>query len=232
MTEINSGVRAILKHGWIYRLSQLLFGEKTSKQYIIDNYLAGLTPDSSLLDMGCGAGNFAYFIPQNVCYIGFDPNVNYIESATKNFSEHKNFYFYAGTAVSQAVNDHIDDASVDYAIVHGVMHHISDGEITEFFNLAKRALKPGGKLICLEPVWIENQSPVKKLVMRLDRGKNIKQQSQWLALAHENSGTWATLYSQICKNLIRFYDLIVIEITKTDHNESPQIHTDDGCKII
>jgi len=69
-------------------------------------------------------------------------------------------------------------------------------------------------LISLEPVWIEGQSLVNKWVMRLDRGKNIKQQSEWLAMAHENTDSWATTHSQISQNLIRFYDLIIIKISK------------------
>lgn len=216
MSEINTGFRSVLKYGWIYRLSQSFFGEKISKQYIIDDYLTNLTADTVLLDMGCGAGNFAYFVPEYINYIGFDPNKNYIESACQRFSAYSNFKFYAGTANTQAVNDQIADASIDYALIHGVLHHLSDGEIIEMYRLAERVLKPGGKMVILEPVWIESQSLVNKWVMRLDRGKNIKQQSEWLAMAHENADSWAITHSQICQKLIRFYDLIIIRISKNE----------------
>ena len=216
MSEVNTGIRSILKYGWIYKLSQTLFGEKKSKQFIIDSYLTHLSEDTVLLDMGCGAGNFAYFIPINVNYIGFDPNENYIETAKDNFSQYKKFKFYAGTADSQAVNEHIANDSVDYALIHGVFHHLSDIQIIQMYTMAARVLKPGAKMISLEPVWYEGQSPVNKRIMQFDRGNNIKKQSEWLAMARDNTASWASTQFQISQNLIRFYDLIIIEITKTN----------------
>ena len=215
MSEINSGFRSILKYGWIYRLSQSFFGEKASKQFIIDQYLDQLSSDTVVLDMGCGAGNFAYFIPETVNYIGFDPNQNYIDNANEKFAGLSNFNFYSGTAVSASVNDQIADESIDYALIHGVLHHLSDSEIVEMFQLARRVLKPGAKLVCLEPVWYEGQSMINKSVMSMDRGENIKSQSQWLKMFYDNSQQWATTQFQICNNLIRFYDLIIIDLSKT-----------------
>ena len=218
MSEVNSGLRSILKYGWVYRLSQSFFGEKKSKQFIIDQYLLTLTNNTVLLDMGCGAGNFAYFIPENIHYIGFDPNENYIEDANEKFKHQPNFKFYAGTAASKSVNDPIADASVDYALIHGVLHHLSDDEIVEMYRMAERVLKPGGKMVSLEPVWYEGQSPVNRHVMSMDRGKNIKQKSQWLKMAHENTDAWAVTQSQIYSHLIRFYDLIIIDSSKNQQS--------------
>lgn len=214
MSEINTGVRSILKHGWIYRLAQSFFREKKSKQYIIDHYLTDLSGDMVLLDMGCGAGNFAYFIPRDTNYIGFDPNENYIATARNHFSSNVRFKFCTGTAVSRQVNDQVADASVDYALVHGVLHHLSDTQIIQMYNMAARVLKPAAKMISLEPVWYDGQSTLNKNVMQLDRGKNIKNQSSWLAMADDYAGCWGSVEFEIKSNLIRFYDLIIIEITK------------------
>ena len=214
MSEVNTGIRSILKYGWVYRLSQTLFGERRSKQFIIDNYLKNLSTDTVLLDMGCGAGNFAHFIPGDINYIGFDPNENYIETARDNFSGRSHFKFYAGTAASQSVNEQITDASVDYAVVHGVLHHLSDAQIVQMYKMAGRVLKAGAKLIILEPVWYHGQSAVNKRVMQFDRGKNIKTKARWLDMSRESTDSWGTTEYQINNNLIRFYDLIIMEITK------------------
>ncbi len=218
MSEINTGIRSVLKYGWIYRLSQSFFGEKKSKHFIIDNFFTRRTPNTVMLDMGCGAGNFAYFIPPGMRYIGFDPNKNYIDSAKRKFSSNSALTFLPGTANSLAVNDHIDDESIDYAVIHGVLHHLSDDEILPMYRLAERVLKPGGRLISLEPVWYQGQSLLNSWVMSLDRGKNIKPLSEWLDIAHENSESWGTIRHQISQNLIRFYDLIIIDISKNERN--------------
>jgi hypothetical protein len=58
------------------------------------------------------------------------------------------------------------------------------------FALARKKLKPSAKMIVLEPVLFDGQSPLRKWVMTKDRGNNIKpdNESKTLLQTHSRMG--------------------------------------------
>ena len=54
--------------------------------------------------------------------------------------------------------------------------------IEDLFRLAKRALKPGGRMVCLEPTFLEHQSRMSRWLLNQDRGKGIRTQLEWQKL--------------------------------------------------
>ena len=48
--------------------------------------------DSRILDIGCGTGDFRYFLPVELDYIGIDNNFNYIEFAKNRNFKNSNFF--------------------------------------------------------------------------------------------------------------------------------------------
>lgn len=47
-------------------------------------------------------------------------------------------------------------------------------EAITLFRLLKCAVKPGGRVITTDPVFIDNQNPIAWLLISLDRGLNVR----------------------------------------------------------
>lgn len=213
-TEINSGWRFLLSKGLFYQLVQFVFSERRSKELILKEFIEPVGNGCNVLDIGCGPGNLAHFLPADINYIGFDVNSEYIQRAQVSFKENGNITFICSPTEQMVNNSKLPDNSVDVAIIHGVFHHVSDSVALEMLELAKAKLKKGGRMVVLEPVWYKGQSPFRKWVMTLDRGKNIKTEEAWSAFFSESTSEWADCFATIEQNLIRFYDLMVFRLTK------------------
>lgn len=203
-----------MSNGLFYQMVQTVFSERRSKQLILDEFVNPAGTECKVLDIGCGPGNLVSFLPTHVHYFGLDVNADYIESASKRFSALENARFMCGTAVDFFDSDLLPDDSIDVVIIHGVLHHVEDEVAAEMFGLARKKLKQGGKMVVLEPVWFEGQSSLRKWVMTKDRGNNIKRDSDWINLFTSLTDGWATSNTRIKQNLIRFYDLIVLDVVK------------------
>lgn len=215
-SENNSGWRRILTNGVFYSVVQTVFSERRSKQHILDHYVHPAGSMAQILDIGCGPGNLASFLPDTLNYVGFDLNEAYIRQAQSRYQDRPSFRFIHGSAVDVEESPEIPDASIDVAIIHGVLHHVPDTVVGEMFALARRKLRVGGKMVVLEPLWFEGQSLLHKALMSLDRGENIKQKEDWLELFDQLSSDWSITSWQIRDDLIRFYDLIVLHLEKIE----------------
>ena len=85
----NSGIHKILNFSKVYDLLQKLAGSDRVYQYLINEQLVG----STLLDIGCGTGTIAKFLPMDVDYLGYDFNEKYIDFARKQFYNQPNINF-------------------------------------------------------------------------------------------------------------------------------------------
>jgi SAM-dependent methyltransferase len=213
-TEINAGWRVLLTSGLVYRAVQIVFSEKRSKLLLLNDYVLPAGADCRVLDMGCGPGNLLRFLPPHVHYTGFDISNEYIASAARLYAKRSNSEFICAATEDEILDKKIEDASIDVAIVHGVFHHINDTEAAAMLALARKKLKPGGVLVALEPVWFEGQSRLRRWVMSLDRGKNIKSLDGWRDFFSGQVSEWGQLEVVVHPNLIRFYDLAVCTVRK------------------
>jgi SAM-dependent methyltransferase len=220
VTENNAGWRALLTSGLVYRAVQIVFSEKRSKQLLLDDYVLPAGANCRLLDLGCGPGNLLRFLPGDVRYTGFDISQEYIASASRLYTNRPNSEFICAATEDEVLNKAIDDASIDVAIVHGVFHHINDTQAAAMLALARRKLKPGGVLVALEPAWFEGQSRLRRGVMSLDRGKNIKSLDAWRDFFSGQVNEWGQLDVVVHPNLIRFYDLAVCTVRKNEEDNS------------
>jgi hypothetical protein len=80
-----------------------------------------------------------------------------------------------------------DEASrienVDIAIVSAVLHHMTDSEAAELFTLLRKVLKPNGRVVTLDNVFVKGQNPIAKFLICLDRGRHVRSPDGYLALA-------------------------------------------------
>jgi len=123
---------------------------------------------STILDIGCGPADILNFLP-NCSYCGFDPNPSYIEFAKKKYLTRGNFY-----------NKYFTEQDLDYlpkfdlVILIGVLHHMSDNQVHETFSLCRKALKKTGKVISIDPCFIEKQNLMAKFLIKNDRGNHVR----------------------------------------------------------
>ena len=71
----------------------------------------------------------------------------------------------------------------DVAFACGLLHHISDYEAEQLFDLVNRVLKGNGRFICVDPCFVDKQNVVSKFFIKRDRGQNIRTPNELLALA-------------------------------------------------
>jgi hypothetical protein len=60
---------------------------------------------------------------------------------------------------------------------------MGDVQASELFVLLRQVVKPGGRVITLDNVFTDGQSPIPRLLMSLDRGRHVRSPAGYEALA-------------------------------------------------
>jgi len=132
--------------------------------------LAGLKPDHSVLDVGCGIGRMAVpltrFLNEKGSYNGFDIVKSGIDWCNKNISsQYPNFRFQYTGLYNQLYNtsDRADagnfifpyaDGKFDFVFLTSVFTHMMPKEVEHYFHEISRVMKPGAT--CLMSFFIVN----------------------------------------------------------------------------
>lgn len=132
--------------------------------------LAGLKPEHSVLDVGCGIGRMAlpltHFLSKSGSYDGFDIVKSGIEWCNKNIStEYPNFRFQYSGLYNQLYNtsDKADavnfifpyeTAKFDFVFLTSVFTHMMPKEVEHYISEISRVMKPGAT--CLMSFFIVN----------------------------------------------------------------------------
>jgi len=168
-------VRSLLGRPRIYSLFRRLVGRDTARAVYAREHLR-LEPGQRVLDLGCGPGDILQFLPA-VDYVGYDINPAYIERARLRFGQRGEFH-------CQAVDDTLSlQMKFDVVIAHGVLHHLDDDAAATLFGVARRALKPGGRLVTFDGCFAEDQSALARLFLSLDRGRHVRSREGYERLA-------------------------------------------------
>ncbi len=206
MSQINNGIRSILSIPAIYGLFGKLIGGPHSGTTLVKEYIRPKTGDK-LLDIGCGPGDILRYLPENVEYTGFDASHQYIEAAQKRYGNRATFICEQVNTTNLKEHSHFD-----IVLAIGVLHHLDDAEALQLFKIAHAALKNGGRLITMDGVFMEKQSPIARWIISKDRGQNVRTQEGYLELA---SQVFPNISTDIRHNLLRIpYTHFILECTK------------------
>lgn len=164
---MNSDLRKILQNPIIYTTYQKLVGGYRARRLFAEQHIK-IEKGQRILDFGCGPGDILEFFPE-VNYLGIDIDEDYIKKATNKYGDRASFQCSEINEVK--LNE---PNSFDFVIAAGVLHHLNDSECSEFFDLAKKALKPNGKLLTLDGVYIPNQNKISKYLLDKDRGEYVR----------------------------------------------------------
>jgi cyclopropane fatty-acyl-phospholipid synthase-like methyltransferase len=93
----------------------------------------------------------------------------YIEAARKKFGHRGNFIC---KKLDEQVVSNMNP--FDSVLAIGVLHHLNDDEALQLFKVAYTALKPGGRLITVDPVFYEGQANLERFFISKDRGQYLR----------------------------------------------------------
>ena len=177
----------------IYSFMRFIIGGTKFSKILVNTYIQPKTGDK-ILDIGCGPGDILESLP-SVDYWGFDLNEKYINSARKRFSNCGQFF------CKKVSRDAIPgENQFDIVMACGVFHHLTDEEADEMFELAHTLLKPDGRFITFDGVFIPKQSFFARLLISHDRGKFVRTEDQYQKIAQKYfSNTRSTIRSDLLR---------------------------------
>lgn len=171
-----ANIRNLLAVPFLYRVFQDGVGARRFRSELVARYIKPQRSDR-IVDIGCGTADIRFNLG-DVDYFGFDPSVDYIETAR---AKHPGSTFHVGSV------DHPPDLSSDFdiALAIGVLHHVEDREAVRLFELARSLLRPGGKLVTADPVRIVGTNRLSNLIVGRDRGDHVRTGAEYLSLAED-----------------------------------------------
>lgn len=171
-------LNSILEQPAVYKLFSALVGAQNSQSAFVNQYVRPAA-GSRILDIGCGPGNILDHLPQ-VDYFGFDFNPSYIESATRRYGHRGQFFCQR---VSEARVFLEQPESFDIVLAIGILHHLDDTEAIRLFDIARHALKKGGRLVTFDGCYVDEQSRAAKYLLSRDRGRFVRDEKGYAGLA-------------------------------------------------
>ncbi len=210
MSQIETGFRRMLASPLIYDFFQDLVGAPALRIRLVRECLRPF-PRARILDIGCGTGDLLRYLPPGIDYSGFDMDPGYIASARRRFGGPGRFT--CGTVDAFAASAEAgpgpgadeteragNDAKYDIAVAFGVLHHLEDGEARRLFQSARRALRPGGRLVAIDPARVPDQAYLARYLVSRDRGRNVRSPEEYAALAR---GPFQAVEASVWHNALR-----------------------------
>jgi SAM-dependent methyltransferase len=194
-------VRPILDLPWAYQLWGSIIGSHEYRKTLVEEYIRPGKTDR-ILDIGCGPGSMVPYLPRSQ-YVGFDANPEYIRRAQGRFPEAR--------FVCDLVSEHNLPQSeyFDIVVALGIVHHLDEAEAVQLFRMAHHALKPGGRLVTLDGVWVPHQSRFARFLLSRDRGRFVRHEEEYGALA---STSFSSVKATVRHDLLRIpYSHLILE---------------------
>ena len=179
MVERNSRLHRWLQVPSLYNVFQDAIGGNAMRRTFIQSHVRAKAHDK-VIDIGCGPAQILPWLPE-VEYLGLDINPAYIASAWRRHGNKGTFVI--GDTSSLWNDSRFRDA--DVVIGLGILHHLDDEEAAHCIRFAHRALKVGGRLVCVDACWVPNQGRLSTYIMSHDRGRNIRTGHHYLKLAKQ-----------------------------------------------
>ena len=201
-----SAIYKIFSHPFLYETFQKLISKNGSRQKFVEDYLKPF-PGMKIIDFGCGPGSIIEYLPDQIEYVGIDKEKNHIDLAVKKYSNR-------GTFMCTDIDDY-STGKVNYfdmALASGLLHHIDDQSSIKLLETAKIVLKPGGNLVTIDNVYVNNQSFVARYIISKDRGQNIRTLDQYLSIGYS---VFSKVEHQIIHDMLKVpYTHIVMTLFK------------------
>ena len=184
-------VRNILSVPFVYDLFQWLIGNK-KRHKILKNEYIGNVHNKKILELGCGICDLLELF-EDCDYVGVDIDEKYIEKAKRRYRTRDNCTFICGdlNEFSSQINDRFD-----MILMMGVIHHITDDEVSKCFTICKKLLKQDGIFITFDAVFVPGMSKFERFLASKDRGKYVRNADEYVSIHKKN---WSKVFYE-CRN--------------------------------
>jgi SAM-dependent methyltransferase len=196
-----TGLYQAIRSPSIYKgLMFALGADNAIRRYV--NEVLKPTPGIKMLDVGCGPANILAYLPP-LDYTGIDLNEKHVALARELYGTRGRFI------VGNAADDlRQDEGSFDLINVSALLHHLDDAEAISLFASLKRLLKPDGRIVTIDNVWLPGQRAAVKLMNNLDSGLNIRTPEGYVGLLN---GLGFDVQTLVFHDLLRIpYDHIIM----------------------
>lgn len=149
---------------WVYRSFTSAIDRPSSQRWFNENVIRA-RPGMRILDIGCGTAEVLSRL-HGVSYFGIDHNPQYLQRARDRFGDLARFECWDVTDTRLR-----DLGKFDIVFLLGVLHHLTDAQVTTMLAHAAQVLKPEGRLITLDVAIEDRQHPVARILAKLDRGR-------------------------------------------------------------
>jgi SAM-dependent methyltransferase len=155
-----------------------------------------------ILEIGCGPATIVGYLPPSD-YLGFDLSPEYVELAKRRFPKAR----FVCERVSQF--SLAKEESFDVVLAFGIVHHLEDAEARQLFQIAYDALRPGGKLVTMDGVWANGQSPAARWLLARDRGEYVRSKNEYVGIANQ---VFSNIKPSVRHDLLRIpYTHLILE---------------------
>lgn len=152
----------------VYSAFQERLAIPRSRAQIADLYVRARQGDS-VLDLGCGPGDMLDYLPE-VDYLGIDLNAKYLAEARRRHQGRSRARF-----VQMDVRVLSDGGErFDLVLAQGLLHHFSDPQAVILLRAVGSLMKPGGRLITVDPTRTVGQNLIARLLVSSDRGRFVR----------------------------------------------------------
>jgi SAM-dependent methyltransferase len=203
----DTGLHGLLDRAGVYdALQDLLLRRGSRARYVREQVRP--FPGCRVLDIGCGPGTMLAHLPESIgAYAGFDMNPGYIEAARRRWGARGAFHCRKVEAGMLPAGE-----PYDIVLANGIVHHLDDDEAKALFDVAWRALRPGGWLVTYDNVYLEHQHWFARWLIARDRGRAVRTQQGYESLAR---GRFPRVESVILHDTLRVpYTILVMRCIK------------------
>jgi len=137
---------------------------------------ARLTPDHSILEIGCGIGTILTVTQRRLCsastYLGVDLSFQMVAQGHRRALENGD-QKQVSLLVASGLSLPVDDSLFDVVLLSHVIKYFTDEEFSEVLWEAKRVLKPGGRIVLWEfhPVWTPS---ITSVILRCCKAQKLR----------------------------------------------------------
>ncbi len=215
-----TGLYGVLRSPFIYSGVQNVLGSKKLLGTFVSQFVKPFD-GASVLDIGAGTGLIAHELG-SVDYLGIEPNPRYVEAFNIRKSS-ESLKMVQGTTSSVRVPNN----SFDIVIISAVLHHLDDNDARSLLSFATDALRNGGHIVTIDPVFHQNQRLIARFLATRDRGRFVRSLDSYQTLFSPQS---LTSKFQVRTDLMRIpYSHVVAVATKSTGPskvcaEPPAIH--------
>lgn len=199
--NIPDAAKKLLRIPFVFDTYQTIVGAPRCQHDFLSEYVHVKSGDR-VLDIGCGTGASVPHLPHDIDLTGIDISPDYIETAKRRYPRRGCFL------VADASDPNLEiGGPFDVAFAVGVLHHVSDNSARRLIEAALARLKPSGRLITIDPAFVDDQHLIDRFLVANDRGEFVRTREEMIELT---SGLNARL--ELVQNMLRvpFSQIIAI----------------------